>query len=298
VGPLTMGALFAFPPAADADLPPARHAYARNRAEVRGLENERAKQTGMRSRLEAQLATYENAGAEVDRLLDQGAQSLLNKLRAGFDPVLSTLGGRAADLDARRAASAHSAEIIRRAIAAIDVEIERLEGKLADLAARKSDLIMAVIREAAEGLYVDYAQTLDDLRTSLVRLSALERLLAPPRHDHAPESRIVLTVPDFVWSDTAAETVILAPAREIQMAQKVFAALALELESNTMASLGEFPPIDPNEDPDLPYHARSAVERAQITRDTVHTNHQRLETPETRSLAAQALGAARSALGL
>ncbi len=108
-----------------------------------------------------------------------------------------------------------------------------------------------------------------------------------------------MTAPDFVWSNTAAETVILAPAREIQAAQKVFAALALELESNTMASLGEFPPIvDLNEDPDLPYHARSAVERAQITRDTVHSNHQRPETRETRSLAAQALGAARSALGL
>jgi hypothetical protein len=190
------------------------------------------------------------------------------------------------------------AEIARRAIAAIENELEILGGKLEALEARKPDLIKAVIRESAEGLYVDYAVAIEHLTESLVRLSALERLLSPPRHDCAPQSRIVMTVPDFVWSDTASEQIILAPNRAIKEAQEVFAQLAADLENSAAAQLGEFPAIDPNEDPDLPYHARSLVEQRKITRDAVYTTTQRPETPEPRGLAAQAIGAAMSVLGI
>jgi hypothetical protein len=280
----------------DDGLPPARLAYARNRAEARGLEAERAKQKAMRGRLEAELVKYENAGAEVHNLLNAGAQTLLDRLRAGFDPVLSTLGGRAADLDARRAASAHSAEIVRRAIAAIDVEIERLEGMLADLEAAKGDLIRAVIHESAEGLRLDHAETIERLREGLTRLAALERVLSD-RHDWAPAARVVVEIPSLVWADAPPTEIVLAPRHEIQKAAEVFGLLALALESDPMAPLGEFSPVSANEDPDVPFHELSATERALVTRNTFHSNHQR-GTGESRSFAAQALDAARSAIGL
>jgi len=282
----------------DDGLPPARHDYVRNRAEIRGLESERARLTAMREKLEGELAKFESAGLEVDRLLDSGAQGLLDRLRAGFDPVIASLGGRAADLDARRAASAHSAEIVRRAIVAIDAELGILAGKLADLEARKGDLIRAVIHEAAEGLRLDHAETIERLRESLTRLAALERVLSPDRHDWAPAARVVVEIPSLTWADAPPTEIVLAPRHEIQKAAEVFGRLALALESDPMARLGEFSPVSANEDPDVPFHELSATERALVTRNTVHSNHQRPETPETRSFASQALGAARSALGL
>jgi hypothetical protein len=283
----------------DDGLPPARRSYIRNRAEVRGLESERAKQTDMRSRLEAELIKYENAGAEVDKLLDSGAQTLLDKLRAGFDPVIASLGGRAADLDARRAASVHSAQIVRRAIAAIDVELEILDAKLAALDARKGDLIKAVMHEAAgEPLCVERAAAIDNLREVLTRQAAVERVLEPQRHDHAPASRVVVTIPSLTWADAPPTEIVLAPAREIRGAMAVLAAFAVALESDPLAPMPDFPPVDPTPDADAIFHELSAVEMAQVTRNAAYSTRQRDDTPETRSLAAQALGAARSALGL
>lgn len=249
----------------------------------------------MRARLEGELAKFEGAGLEVDNLLNAGAQTLLDKLRAGLDPVLSSLGGKAADLDARRATSAHSAEIVRRAITAIDAELEILAGKIDDLEFRKGDLIMAVLHEAAsEPLRVERAAAIDTLREVLVRQAAVERVLEPQRHDWAPPARVVIEIPSLVWADGTPTEIVLAPAREIRTAMSTLAAFAVALESDPLAPMPEFPAVDPTPDADTLFHELSLVEQAQVARDATYTTRQRNDAPEPRNL----IDVARSALGI
>jgi hypothetical protein len=293
-----MGSLFQFPGGPDDGLGPERRAYVRNRAEARGLENERARQKSMGARLEGELAKFENAGQEVDDLLNAGAQSLLDKLRAGLDPVLSSLGGKAADLDARRAASAHSAEIVRRAIVAVRAEVEIIDAKLADLDAKKGDLIKAVMYEAAGGpLAAERPAAIDTLREVLTRQAALERVLAPERSDYAPPARVVIEIPNLVWTDAPPTEIVLAPGREIKSAMAVLAAFAVALENDPMAPMPEFPAVDPTPDADTLFHELSTTEMAQVTRNATYSTRQRAE-PEKPGFAAQVLDAARSAIGL
>jgi hypothetical protein len=294
-----MGELFQFPAGVDSGLPPARRALDRNRAEARGLEGEVDRLQAMKGKLALELVRFENAGAEVNNLLNAGAQTLLDKLRLGIDPVLSSLGNRAAQLDERRAASAHSAEICRRAIVAIDAELETVDAKLAELDAAQGDLILQVIDEAVGGsLRSERAVAIDNLREVLTRQAALARTLQPQRHDFAPTSRVAVQLPSLTWSDMPPEEIVLAPDREIRSAMAVLEAFRVALESDVLAAAPSFAPVDPRPDEDTLFHELSAVERARITKDAVHTNHQRPETPETRRFADQILDAARSAIGL
>lgn len=178
-----MASIFSFPPAADSDLPFARRALARNAAEIAGLEREVIKLNGMRQRLEADLGVVDVAKREIDDILNKDAQGLIDRLRSGVEATLSAFGSRARSLDERLAASKHQAAIAERAIAAIDVELERLAAVLDELRGREQFLIADVIREATAPVLEDYATCLANMRDCLVYLSAIDRILGPPRHE-------------------------------------------------------------------------------------------------------------------
>ena len=174
-----MGALIPFLSGADTDLPFARRALDRCQAERAGLKGEVAKLKAMRADLEPKLGVIDQAEHEVDALLNRDAQSLIDRMRSGVEAALDLFGGRARIMDERLAASKHQAEVARRAIVAIDVELERLALVDAELAERERFLIADVIRESAAGLHADYSTSAEHLRDGLVRLTALSRFLTP-----------------------------------------------------------------------------------------------------------------------
>jgi hypothetical protein len=286
-----MNALIPFPNP-NGGLPPHRDRLRRHMGELGGLANERVRLLAMEAKLEGDLAKFENAGLEVDRLLNAGAQSLLDKLRAGVDPVIASLGGKAADLDARRAVSMHSAEIVRRAIGAIRLEVANTDDKIATLNAQTPDLQRAVVNEGIGGaLRAEHAEILDRFRESLVNLAALERFLAGERHDWAPPARVVVEIPDLVWGDAAPMQVVLAPGRAIRSAEKVIAEFQAALTQDPLAPAPTFAPVDPTPDANTLFHELSLAEMADVTRNAAYSTRQRDDAPEPRSFVDTALAA-------
>jgi hypothetical protein len=163
-----------------------------------------------------------------------------------------------------------------------------------ELVASKPELIAATIRESVgESLRLEHEAAVDALREALVRKAAFDRVMRPERHDHVPPSRLIVTLPPTVWSDDPPQAIELAPQREIKSAEDVLRRLATALESDALAKMDAFPPVDPRPGDDALFHELSPVAMAQITRDTIHTNRQR-EDAEPQTF----IAAAKSALGL
>ena len=192
-----MGSLFAFPPAADS-LPFARRALDRNLRERGGLVNERGKLQKMRADLEAELGAVGQAEQERDALLVRDAQSLVDRLRNGAETTLASFGLRARGIDEKIAASWHQAKVVVLAIEAIDRELVNIEAKITELDELARFLVKDTTLEAMAGEFEDYATACENLRVSMVRLSAVSRFLKPPTHDYLPgASRLAIIAPDF-----------------------------------------------------------------------------------------------------
>jgi hypothetical protein len=262
-----VASLFAFPPAAASDLPLARRALVRNAAERAGVKGEIAKLQAMRAELEPKLDVVDQTEREVDNLLNRDAQSLIDRMRNNLGAALSMFGSKARDLDERLVASKHQAEVARRAIEAIDRELANIEVKLAELDEREKFLIADVVRESAEGIFDDFSVAADHLRDGLVRLTAISRFLAPETAEYRPGARrIALPIPDFVGSDGLSETVILAPAREIERVEAIIRQYAETLAMDARAPFPTLPEIDTSPDgaiySDLTAPERRAVDQA------------------------------------
>jgi hypothetical protein len=263
------------------DLPPRRAKLDRIKGELLGVEAKIAVLVGMKSRLEDVLLKEADAEREIDDLLDQGAQTLLDRLRNGGETSLSTLGRRAEELDQRVAASRHQAEIIRRAIDKIVDELNRLSDVHADLSARKADAIKEVVAEAFAPSYATWAQAIENVRQSMIEIAALEKFLARNgNHDHVPDQRLIATLPTYgcVGGEVIANIVQIA-AVEAQLSRF---AESLAQDPRTPA-----PEIVVNDERDeLTYDRLSPAEKRQADRLFMLKNVQR-ETPDSRSLAQQ-----------
>lgn len=265
-----MGSLVSFLGGARAEgLPPEREKLSRCLAEIASLEARVEILVGLKRRLEEDfVAKVAVAEQERDHLLDEGARSLVERLRGGLEASLTALGRRAETLGAKVAASVDQLEIVRRAIAKIDDELAEIADRQATLMALKGSLIQAVVNEAAgESLRLERIEAIDRLREVLTRCAALDRHLAPERADWAPAARICIVLPNLVWADKPAEEFILAPAREIAAAQTVLKTFSLALESSALVPAPEFPAVAATEDPDLEFARRNAP-RSPATRST------------------------------
>ena len=168
-------------------------------------------------------------------------------------------------MDERLAASKHQAEVARRAIVAIDVELERLALVDAELAERERFLIADVIRESAAGLHADYSTSAEHLRDGLVRLTALSRFLTPELPDIVPGARrVALAIPDFLGDD--GQTAIVAPAREIERVEAILRRYAEALALDARAPFPTLPDVDTSDDgaiySDLSPPERRAVDQS------------------------------------
>jgi len=291
--------LIPFPSRPDSALPPDRQAYARHMAEKAALGRAIIDRRAERGRLAAHLAVLDGAEAEVDRLVDEDARSLLGRLRDGLAAPLASFGSRAQTLGEKIAASGVQIKIATRAIASLDGEIEQLGDDLAAMNAQTAGMIRAVINEASAGLRADRAQAVDNLRESLTRCAAVDRFLAAERHDWAPATRVAIVIPNLLWADLPPEEVLLAPAREIRGAMAVLEQFAAALAHDPLASFPEFPPVDPAPDADTLFHELTLVEMADVTRNATYTTRQRDDAlPESRNIATQVLDAAKAAIGI
>jgi hypothetical protein len=276
-----MGSLIKFLGGGGDDLPPRRAKLDRIKGEILGVEAKIGILAGMKSRLEDELAKKADAEREVDNLLDQGAQSLVDRLRAGGEASLTALSRQAAAVDEKLGASRVPAEIARRAIDKIVDELNRLAGVHADLSARTADAIKEVVAEAFAPSYAIWSQAVENMRQSMIEIAALEKFLARNgTHDFVPDQRLIATLPSFgcIGGEVIANVVQIA-AVEAQLSRF---AESLEQDPRTPA-----PEIVVNEERDeLTYDRLSPAEKRQADRDFMLKNVQR-ETPDSRSLAQQ-----------
>jgi hypothetical protein len=239
----------------------------------------------MLEKLAGNLNVVDDAERERDELLSKDAQSLLDKLRDGRDAVLSSFGLRARALDEKIAATRHQAVIVEKTIVAIGEERERIAERIEELDAQAEFLVADAVREALESELTDYVTTLENLRSGLVHLTALERVLGPVRHEYEPNARVVVVVPDF--SGERSEQVVMAPEREIAKAESVIRQFRAALSQDARAPAPTFALIDANEDPSVPYHSRSAPERLEIARAFVPPVNTHRQTVDSKLFAEQ-----------
>jgi hypothetical protein len=218
-----------------------------------------------RDALASELGRAASAKKELAELVDVDAVKLLDRLRNGTQWALSAFGNsRAKELSVALSESRLQSAVGERALEAVAEEIATLERDLADLKARKPDVIRAVMIEAAVGFHTDLAILIDDLRQTMVVLAALDVLTARTNGEWVPEKRVVVTLPSFGGGP---ETAIVAPAAAIKKAQAVWGGFASELEKDALANVEnlEFPHVSGSEDDGkIVYHEMSPTERRQV----------------------------------
>jgi hypothetical protein len=277
-GERTMGSLFAFPPAADSDLPFARRALDRNRRERGALVNERGKLQKMRADLEARFGAVGQAEQERDALLVRDAQSLVDRLRNGAETTLANFGLKARSVDEKISASVHRAKVAQLAIDAIDRELVNIEAKMAELDELSRFLVNDTILEATASEFADYRTACENLRDSIVRLSALSRVLKPPTHDFVHgANRIAVIAPDFAAAD-GSELAIVAEPREIARVEAILRRYAEALALDARTPFPDLPEVDTSDDGAI-YSDLSAPERRVVD--------QSIEAPVVRTRPAQ-----------
>jgi hypothetical protein len=239
-------------------LTPARAKLARHAAWISHVEAELARLTAGKARLETEIAKANAARDDLEARVNEDAASLVDRIRGGLEWALSTFGGpQVLSLDARLVASRHHAAVASKALVATIEEIGRVEAVLARLRERKSAMVAGATREAAAGLFEDYAIASECLRESMIRLAALENF-----HGVERQGRVVAALPDFDWT-TGPDRPVVAPAREIAKAKEVWArfAEALENDPRAPADLLAFPAVDPAADNNIPYENLHPLER-------------------------------------
>ena len=242
------------------DLPPARAALAALNAEIAGAEAELRTLRSGKAKLDLDLTSVRNTETELAALVDADARDIVTKLRSGVTWVLDQVGGDKAEKIAERlAASKHRAAVAERALTATEGEIAALEARIVELKARRPPCIVTAVREAAEGVFSDYAVALEHVRECMVILSGLERFAGIERL-----GRVTGTLPDYGWSDGLPDLAVVASERSISRAREVWSdfAEALAADPRAPVDLLDFPPDEPDET--IVYHELSTIERRRL----------------------------------
>jgi hypothetical protein len=283
--------LIQFPSTPDSGLPPARHALLRHLNEKVGISDKIAKIKGSRASLADALNVFDSGRDTVDRMIDEDARSIFDRLMAGIGASLSSVGDRAVAMNAKLEASQLQAEAGRRTIAMFDGELERLEGALADLNARTPDMVKAAVREAYAPLDRDWSAVVEDMRRLMVMLAGLQQFMATEEHNYVPDVRLIANVPDFAGAGSE----VIAHTVQVDAAAACFQAFATQLAVDPRTPAPEI--AIGNERDELTYDRLSRAEKRQADRDFTLTTHTR-ETVDSRNFAQQIRDAAQAALGL
>lgn len=243
------------------NLPPARADLAARLVEIAGAEAALATLRTGRAKLALDIGDVKSDECALQSLVDNDARDIVKKLRAGVAWALDTIGGAKAEkLAAKLASSRHRAAVATTALDEVDSQIRAVEGSLAALEERKEAAIAAAMREAAEGLFEDYAVVLDELQAAVVHLAAFSRLF--DTSGEWREGRVAIQVPNFSNpTEIERHQAVVATQRELAKAKAVWAKFAKDLAADPGAPFPTFPAIDQSPDSDAPYETLSPVER-------------------------------------
>ncbi len=283
--------LITFPVRPDDGLPLARHVLLRHLNEKVGISEKIGKIRGSRASLAETLSTFDSGRDTVDRMIDEDARSIFDRLMAGIGAPLSSVGDRAAAMSAKLEASRLQAEAGRRTLSMFDAELERLEGALAALNGKTADYVKDAVREAYGSLYGDWSAAIHEMHRMMVMLGGLQKFLATEEHNYIPDIRLVAEVPGF----DGAGSEIIAHTVQIDAAAACFQAFATQLAVDPKTPAPEI--AIGNERDELTYDRLSRAEKRQADRDFTLTTHTR-ETVDSRNFAQQIRDAAQAALGL
>ena len=251
-------------PFATGSLPPARAALLDLTAKIERAERQLATLQSGKAALAAELGRAAGAKAELQALVDADALTLVDRLKSGGQWLLSNFGNaRARELSASLAESRIQAAVGEKALDAVALETAALEHEIGTLQAPKPQLIAQTMREAAAGLFEDYADAVDQLRDLMTQLRGLEVALGVERIP----ARTAATLPDFNWQDGLPEMAIVAPAASIAASREVWAGFATRLGDNPLASVDElkFQTADPKGEGEMiEYDRMTAPERRRV----------------------------------
>jgi hypothetical protein len=243
-------------------LPPMRAALARHLAWIASVEGDLAKLAAGRAKLLEQIEHAKAAQATAAADAAAGAETIIDRIRRNLDWSLgAVISSGAMDRAASITASGPHIPVAEAALTKLDAEIARTEALLETLRTRKPRFVAAAAREAADGLYADYATAIDNLREIMTQLAGLDAALGAPR-----PGPLVAVLPDLVGSSGLDELPILAPPAAIADASRVWLRFvgALATDPRAPASMLEFPPVNPNAPDPSCYHEKHALERRVI----------------------------------
>jgi hypothetical protein len=234
------------PFAGSGSLPPARRVLVNLNAKIDETQKRLDVLQAGKARLEGELGRAAEAKAELQNLVDDDAKSLVDRLRNGAQWMLSSFGSsRARELAAQLSASRIEASIGERALASIAEEIADLERQVSELKGRRPDAVNAVLVEVADSWRAEALVAIEDLRNSLVILSALDSVVAQP---------------------------LIAPAASIKAAESIWRHWAADLARDPLASVDELRFDYPNGTEDsgrIPYESLHPAERRIVDQQSV-----------------------------
>jgi hypothetical protein len=247
-------------------LPPARSRLVDLNRRISDAERHLATLQRGKVALAAELSRAAEAKLELQELVDNDAVRLVDRLRSGGQWLLSSFGStaRARELAVSLSESGLQAAVGEKALASVGEEIAELERSIADMKASKSEAIKAVLVEVASGYRADLNAVADDLRQTLVILSALDRLTAVSDGEYRPDRRITVTIPAV---GGLREQVVVAPTTATGKARNIWSAFAAELDKDPLATIENlrFPSIRGDEDEGkVTYSEMSPGERRQV----------------------------------
>ncbi len=230
-------------------LTPARAQLARHIAWIASVEAELATLVAGREKLADHIGRLDRVEAKHRQDKTAAAMSILDRVRSGLPFAIVA-----------PAASENTAElpVAREALTALEAEISRVEAQLDGLRARKPRFVAAAVREAAQGLYADYATAQENLREIMTQIAGLDAALGAPR-----PGRLVAVLPDLAGSSGLDDLPVAAVQSEITAARKVWDtfARALAQDPRAPADMLEFQPHDPIARDDLTYDRLHPLER-------------------------------------
>jgi hypothetical protein len=257
-----IGNVINFVAPAGSNLPPSRAALARCISEIEATGGEVARLREGRAKLEENLAALDAGRQALEAEVNSDAAGLVAKLKAGVEAFGEFAGWRTQNAAAKLGATAVDGVVIETALKSVGTEIERLEGRLAELTERKRGLVLDAVREAAQGYFEDYDSLLNHLGAHMAILGGLEKYLGVQRID-----RLVAIVPSFTKQDGLDERPVIAPSHEKAAAMAVWQKVAEAIDADPAAPIEDmlqFPRFDGIEDPNLPYENRSSLEQKLI----------------------------------
>lgn len=263
-----MNALIPF--AGSGSLPPARRVLVNLNAKIDETQKRLDVLQAGKARLEGELGRAAEAKAELQNLVDDDAKSLVDRLRNGAQWMLSSFGSsRARELAAQLSASRIEASIGERALASIAEEIADLERQVSELKGRRPDAVNAVLVEVADSWRAEALVAIEDLRNSLVILSALDSVVARGDGSYSPDKRLVIDIPAV--GGLPAQPLI-APAASIKAAESIWRHWAADLARDPLASVDELRFDYPNGTEDsgrIPYESLHPAERRIVDQQSV-----------------------------